>query len=240
MASADGSRRRGGRAARLASGDSAPGDPGVLSDAALAERDVSVRKGAGETLLVACGALAREILALVDANGWTHLDVQCLPALLHNRPDQIPDRVRAQIRAARSAGYARVLVGYGDCGTGGRLQAVVADEGAEMLPGPHCYSFFSGVDAFAALSEREIDAFYLTDFMVRQFDAIVWRGMGLDRAPELRETYFAHYAKVIYLAQTDDAALDRGAEAAAARLGLPLERRFTGYGDLARALEPKA
>ncbi|MEO1331451.1 MAG: DUF1638 domain-containing protein [Pseudomonadota bacterium] len=227
-------RRRGGRAARLAEGGRAAGDPGVLSDSDLAERQVELRKGSGETLVIACGALAREILALIEANGLSGLDVTCLPALLHNRPEQIPERVRATIRGARAAGYRRVLIGYGDCGTGGGLDRVCAEEGVERLPGAHCYAFFSGVAAFEG--REEIDAFYLTDFLVRQFDVLVWRGMGLDRDPSLRAVYFKHYARVVYLAQLEDPALDRAARAAAERLGLAYEKRSVGYGDLAPAL----
>lgn len=190
---------------------------------------------AGRVLLIACGALAREILALRDANGWGHLDLACLPAILHNTPDRITSAVAAAV-AKHRASYERIFVVYADCGTGGHLQEKCKELGVEMIDGPHCYSFFEGNSAFAARAEDEFRAFYLTDFLVRQFDAFVWEPLGLDRHPELRDAYFAHYEKLVYQAQTDDPALTAKAEEAARRLGLALERRFTGYGDLATAL----
>ncbi len=191
--------------------------------------------GRGRVLLIACGALAREILALKALNGWDHLDLQCLPAQLHLRPEKIPDAVEAAVAAARGR-YAEVFVVYADCGTGGLLEARCRALGVEMLAGPHCYSFFDGNDAFATRAEDEMRCFYLTDFLVRQFDAFVWKPMGLDRAPELRDMLFGNYETLVYLAQTEDAALDRLAEDAARRLGLGYRRRFTGYGDLAAEL----
>jgi len=191
--------------------------------------------GAGRILLLACGALAREILALKAANGWDHMDLQCLPANLHLWPDRIPDAVERAVQENR-AHYARIFVVYADCGTGGLLQARCDALGVEMVAGPHCYAFFEGVDRFAAHAEDEITAFYLTDFLVRQFDAFVWQPMGFDRHPELIQMMFGNYTKLIYQAQTDDPALDAKARDCAARLGLVYERRFTGYGDLARAL----
>jgi hypothetical protein len=185
----------------------------------------------GRVLLIACGALAHEILALKRINGWDHLDLQCLPANLHLWPDRIPAAVEAAVLAHRAA-YARIFIVYADCGTGGLLFDKCKELGVEMVEGPHCYSFFEGNAAFADLAEREFTAFYLTDFLVRQFDAFVWRPMGLDRHPELRSMYFGNYTKLVYQAQTDDPALDAKAAACAARLGLAYERRFTGYGDL--------
>jgi hypothetical protein len=189
-------------------------------------------------LMLACGALAREILALKAANGWDHLDLRCLPADLHLYPSRIPDAVEAAVRAAE--GYDRIFVVYADCGTGGLLRARCDALGVEMVEGPHCYAFFDGLEAFAARGEAEMRAFYLTDFLVRQFDAFVWRPMGFDRHPELIPMMFANYDRLIYLAQTEDAELDAKAAAAAARLGLAYERRFTGYGDLATALAAAA
>jgi hypothetical protein len=189
----------------------------------------------GRVLLIACGALAHEILALKRRNGWDHLDLQCLPANLHLWPDRIPDAVEAAVHAHRAA-YDSVFVVYADCGTGGLLQARCAALGVEMVEGPHCYAFFEGNAAFAAHAETEFTAFYLTDFLVRQFDAFVWRPMGLDRHPELRDMYFGNYTKLVHQAQTDDPALDAKARDCAARLGLAHERRFTGYGDLEPAL----
>ena len=189
--------------------------------------------GRGRVLLLACGALAREIIALRDLNGWHHLDLQCLPAILHNHPDRIVPALRDAVARHRAA-YDGIFVVYADCGTGGQLAAACAELGIGMIDGPHCYSFFEGNAAFAA--RDEIDAFYLTDFLTRQFDAFVWRPLGLDRHPQLRDMYFGHYTRLVYLAQTDDAALTAEAERCAARLGLAFSRRFTGYGDLAKAL----
>jgi Protein of unknown function (DUF1638) len=194
---------------------------------------------AGRILLIACGALAHEILALKAANGWDHLDLQCLPAKLHLWPDRIIPAVEAAVTEARGQ-YETVFVVYADCGTGGRLFEKCKELGVEMVEGPHCYSFFEGNAAFAAKAETEFTAFYLTDFLVRQFDAFVWRPMGLDRHPELRDMYFGNYTKLVYQAQVDDPALDAKARDCAARLGLAYERRFTGYGDLAVTLQAVA
>ena len=190
---------------------------------------------AGRILLIACGALAHEILALKAANGWSHMDLQCLPAKLHLWPEKIIPAVEEAVAKARDD-HETVFVVYADCGTGGLLKVACDRLGVEMVEGPHCYAFFEGNAAFAARAEEEFDAFYLTDFLVRQFDAFVWKPMGLDRHPELRDMYFGNYTKLVYQAQLDDPALDAKAADCAARLGLAYERRFTGYGDLAVTL----
>lgn len=187
----------------------------------------------GRVLLLACGALAHEVLAIKKAGGWDHLDLQCLPANLHLWPDRIPPAVETAVEAARGT-YQSIYVLYADCGTGGQLAATCARLGVEMLEGPHCYSFFEGNARFAQIAETEMTAFYLTDFLTRQFDAFVWRPMGFDRHPELIPMMFGNYEKLVYQAQTDDPSLDEKARDAARRLGLAYERRFTGYGDLAR------
>ena len=210
--------------------DSAP------SDATLTTQGLAAQ-GAGRTLALACGALAHEIIALKRLNGWDHLDLHCLPANLHLHPDRIPDAVEQAVSKHRDA-YDEILVVYADCGTGGLLQARCDRLGLRMVPGPHCYSFFSGNDAFAEIAEAEITAFYLTDFLARQFDAFVWRPMGFDRHPELISMMFGNYEKLVYLSQVDDPALDRMAQGHAERLGLRYERRHTGYGDLTAFLAP--
>ncbi|WP_323022470.1 DUF1638 domain-containing protein [Pararhodobacter sp.] len=189
----------------------------------------------GRLLALACGALAHEILAIKAANGWDHLDLHCLPANLHLWPDRIPDAVEAAVEKYRDA-YDQILVVYADCGTGGLLQARCAALGVPMVEGPHCYSFFAGNADFAARAETEFTAFYLTDFLVKQFEAFVWRPMGFDRHPELIAMMFGNYEKLVYLAQLDDPALDAKAADCAARLNLAYERRLTGYGDLVPAL----
>ena len=191
--------------------------------------------GGTRTLAIACGALAREIVALKRLNGWDALDVECLPPELHNRPERIPAAVKAAIDGARSR-YQRIFVAYADCGTGGQLDAVLREERVERLPGAHCYEFFATHEAFAALSEAEPGTFYLTDFMVRHFERLVIEGLGIDRHPELQQEYFRNYRRLVYLAQLDDAALSAAAEVAAQRLGLAYERRLTGYGELAPSL----
>lgn len=193
----------------------------------------------GRLLLLACGALAREIIALREANGWDHMDLHCLPAILHNHPDRIAAEVEQAVTRHAEA-YDDIFVVYADCGTGGQLAATCARLGVEMVAGPHCYSFFEGNDRFSRITEEEITTFYLTDFLTRQFDAFVWKPLSLDRHPELRDTYFGHYEKLVYQAQTDDAALTAKAADCAARLGLRFERRFTGYGDLKTALASRA
>lgn len=191
--------------------------------------------GKGDVLVIACGALAREIVALIEANRWSAFDVQCLPAKWHNTPALIPAGVRQRIREAKGR-YRSIFVLYGDCGTGGLLDRVLEEEGVERIDGPHCYAFFSGNAAFAEVSEHEITAFYLTDYLARHFDRLVWHGLGLDRHPELLPMYFGNYTKIVYLAQTRDEDLARKAMAAARRLGLDYEYRYTGYGELGEAL----
>ncbi len=184
------------------------------------------------TLLIACGALARELLALVEAHGWHNMAVTCLPAHYHNTPAKIPEAVRAKIRDSRGR-YDRIYVVYGDCGTGGLLDRVLAEEGVERIDGPHCYQFYAGTADFAALMEAEPGSLFLTDYLARHFDRIIIEGLGIDRHPELRDDYFGNYTRVVYLAQTRDPELERIAEAAARRLKLAYEYRFTGYGEMA-------
>lgn len=191
--------------------------------------------GQPQTLLIACGALAREIVDVIRLNGWSHLSVTCLPAIWHNRPEKIPEGVRAKIRGARGH-YDRILVVYGDCGSGGMLDRVLEEEGVERIEGPHCYAFYSGVEDFVASAEADPFCFYLTDYLARHFDRLIIEGLGIDRHPELLPSYFGNYKTLVYLAQTEDEELRAKAEAAAERLGLAYEYRFTGYGELAAFL----
>ena len=196
--------------------------------------------GPARLRIIACGAIAREAIAVLAANRMEHVEVTCLPAILHNRPEKIAPEVEREILEARAQGVSRVFVAYADCGTGGLLDRVCAKHGVERIAGPHCYSFFSGNEAFAAQGEANMRTFFLTDFLARQFDAFVTEPLGLDRHPALREEYFRHYEKLVYLAQSDDPELDRRAEAAATFLGLAYERRRTGHGDLETALKRAA
>ena len=182
-------------------------------------------------LVIACGALAREITDLKRSYGWSHLRLKCLDAKLHNRPAEIPERVREAIRESR-AKYAQIFVAYADCGTGGALDRVLEEEGAERLPGAHCYQLFAGSRQFSMLSEAEPGTFYLTDFLARNFERLVIEPLGLDDHPDLRDAYFGNYARLVYLSQTLDAGLVQAARQAADRLVLAFEHVHCGYGEL--------
>ena len=182
-----------------------------------------------KVLLIACGALAKEIVYLIELNNWHHLDLICLPAILHNNPEKITPLVVSKIKE-NGKKYTNIFVAYADCGTGGDLESACRKLGVEIIAGPHCYSFYEGNQAFE--QREEITAFYLTDFLVRQFNSFVIKPLGLDKHPELRDTYFRHYEKLVYQAQTNDPELDKLAEAHSKTLGLNFERRFTGFGQL--------
>ena len=186
-------------------------------------------------LIIACGALAHEIAALRRANGWSTLDVKCLPPELHNRPERIAPAVREAIRANRDQ-YADIFVAYGDCGTAGALDAVLREEGVERIAGAHCYEFYATPAVFAALAEAEPGTFYLTDFLLRHFDRLVMEGLGIDRHPELLATYFGNYRRLVYLGQAPRADADRDARDVAARLGLEYQFQSTGYGALGESI----
>ncbi|MBV9568411.1 MAG: DUF1638 domain-containing protein [Hyphomicrobiales bacterium] len=200
-----------------------PADP----DAAFDAEPASLSADSPKTLVIACGALAKELLAAIRLNRWSHLAVTCLPAILHNRPERITEAVRGKIQANRER-YRRILCLYGDCGTGGQLDTMLAEEGVERIEGAHCYAFYAGLGAFEEMMEEEIGTFFLTDYLVRFFDRLVMEGLGLDRHPELLSDYFGNYRKLVWLTQAPNAGLERRAEAAAKTLGLPLERRETG------------
>jgi hypothetical protein len=190
-------------------------------------------------LVVGCGALGRELVALTRS--LPGVDLTCLPADLHNRPERIPDAVAGRLRA-RGGDYDHVFVAYADCGTGGLLDRLLETEfeGVERIPGAHCYEFYAGAAAFAALQDEEVGTFYLTDFLARNFERIVWRGLGLADRSELLDTYFGNYRRLVYLAQVEDEALVELARAAADKLGLAFEHRRTGLGDLATAIRSAA
>jgi hypothetical protein len=190
--------------------------------------------GAPSVLVIGCGALARELLDVVAHHDLPNIRVECLPAILHNRPEKIPGAVRARLEA--SHGYDRVYVAYGDCGTGGMLDRVLDEFGVERLPGAHCYQFYTGIEAFAQLHDDDPATFYLTDYLARHFERLIWQGLGLDRHPELLEDYFGNYRRLVYLAQLDDPRLTEEARQAADQLGLEFERRLVGYGELEREL----
>jgi len=204
-----------------------------------ADADLAAPSDRASVLVIACGALAREIVDIVKLNNWSHVAVTCLPANLHNRPERIPDRLREKIRSNKGK-FETIAVAYADCGTGGLIQKVVDDEGATMMAGPHCYSFFAGESVFNDLADEEPGTFYLTDYLARHFETLIVKGMGLDRYPGMLDMMFGNYKRVIYFAQVEDPELDRLAEAAAERLGLAYEKRVTGYGELASFMTDSA
>lgn len=189
-----------------------------------------------KVLVIACGMIAREVLAVKERLCLDHLELTCLPAEFHYYPDRIPPAMDAAIEKARTEGYGNIFVGYADCGTGGLLDRVCEKHGVARMAGPHCFAFYQGEAAFGRVEDADMTAFYMTDFLCRQFDAFFMKPLGLDRHPELAKDFFGNYEKVVYLAQTDDPTLDRVAEDAAKMLGLAYEKRRTGYGDLEPAL----
>jgi len=193
-------------------------------------------RGPKRPLVIGCGALAPELVELTRRAGLPAMDLTCLPASLHNRPERIPGAVAARIRRARRDGYDRIFVAYADCGTGGLLDNVLEEEGVARLEGAHCYEVYAGRAAFATLHDDEPGTFYLTDFLVRNFERLVVRGLGLDRHPELLPVYFGNYRRLVYLAQQDDPELTTRALAAADQLGLAFERRLVGLGELATSI----
>jgi len=196
-------------------------------------------RGQGKLLVIACGALSREIVWLQKANGWEQFDLQCLDAELHNRPKLIPGKLRLKIEQNRKK-YHHIFVAYADCGTGGQIDALLAEDamrGIERLPGAHCYSFYAGEERFSELAEQDLGTFYLTDFLVEHFDRLIIRGLGLDDHPELREQLFANYTKVVYLSQRQDSWLEQQAKKAAEFLALGFEIVPCGYGDLQTGLQ---
>lgn len=182
--------------------------------------------------VIACGAIAREIVDICEQRGLDHVDLTCLPAIWHIRPEKIAPGLREKIAEARAEGFERIYIGYAECGTQGEVDKICEAEGIARLPGPHCYAFYTGVDKFMATSENDITSFYLTDLIARQFEAFIIEPMKLDKHPELIAMMFGNYEKLVYLAQTEDTDLQKKAEWAAEFLGLQYEYRFTGYGDL--------
>ncbi|TNM64933.1 DUF1638 domain-containing protein [Aliirhizobium smilacinae] len=186
--------------------------------------------------VIACGAIAREIIAVSRQQGLDHIDLNCLPAIWHAYPQKIVPGLEKAVAAARKSGFSRIFFAYADCGTGGEIDRLCEREGIDRIEGPHCYSFFSGNDAFNDKADDDLLAFFLTDFLARQFRAFVIEPLGLDRHPELKPMYFGNYRKLIYLSQEEDEDLKRKAQEAADYLGLEYEYRFTGYGDLTSAM----
>jgi hypothetical protein len=191
---------------------------------------------ADRLLVIGCGMIAREVLAIKEQLGLDHLELTCLPAEFHFYPDRIAPAMDKAIVEAKAEGYRNIFIGYADCGTGGLLDKVIERHGVERMAGPHCFAFYQGQEAYRKVADDDMMSFYMTDFLCRQFDAFFMKPLGLDRHPELIPDYFGNYEKLIYLAQTDDPELDKVAQSAAELLGLTYERRATGYGDLTAGL----
>lgn len=190
--------------------------------------------------VIACGMIAREVLAVKAQLKLDHLDLTCLPAEFHYYPERIPAAMEKAIIEARAEGFQHIFAGYADCGTGGMLDRVLEKYGVERIAGPHCFAFYQGLSSFEAAGDADMLTFYMTDFLCRQFEAFFLKPLGLDRHPELVEDYFGSYEKLVYLAQTDDPALEKVAVDASKLLGLAYEKRRTGYGDLTTALDEAA
>jgi hypothetical protein len=192
---------------------------------------------AGRSLVIACGMIAREVQAIQAQLGVDAFDLTCLPAEFHHRPERIAPAMERAIIRAKGAGYTQILAGYGDCGTGGALDAVLARHNVKRIDGPHCFSFYVGNEAFAARHDTAMTHFFCTDFLARHFHTFMVEPLGLDRHPELRDMYFSHYTHFVYLAQTVDPVLEEAARNAAEFLGLEYAYQFTGFGDLSVALQ---
>ena len=186
-------------------------------------------------LILACGALAKEIAVLIHLNGWTHLKTRYLPAILHNTPEKITEQLRMVLQSSQTK-FSKIFIGYADCGTGGKIDSLLDEFDVQRLPGAHCYEFFTGKQTFAEIMEEEIGSYFLTDFLVKAFEKLVWQGMKIDRHPELLPIYFKHYKKLVYLAQSENQELQTQAYEIAGRLGLVYEKRVTGYGELEHSL----
>ena len=182
--------------------------------------------------VIACGMIAREVLAVNDQLGFGHVDLKCLPAEYHHYPQKIAPALDKAIADARAEGFDHVFVGYADCGTGGELDKICKKHGVERIAGPNCFAFYMGNSAFEEAQEGFLRTFFITDFLARHFETFMVKPLGLDRHPELRDMYFGNYETALYLAQTEDPDLLARAKAAAAFLGLQFEYRYTGYGDL--------
>ena len=190
-------------------------------------------------LVIACGALAKEITALIRMNNWTHLQLRYLPAKLHNEPHKIPQNIRKNLINTQNK-FSQIFIGYADCGTGGQLDTLLDEFGVQRLPGAHCYEFFTSTQKFSKMLEEEPGSFFLTDFLVKSFEKLIWQGLKINSHPELQKIYFRHYKRLVYLAQTESKELQIQAQEIAQRLGLNYLYRFTGYGALTPALSDLA
>ena len=200
--------------------------------------DPTISREQQRVLFLACGALASDVRAIVGVNGWDHIDFEYLPAAFHNRPEKIAPAID-EILSERAERYAHILIGYGDCGTGGALDRLLERfPHAKRLPGDHCYAFFTGVERFLAEHESELGTLYLTDYLVKHQDALIFGALGLTDHPELAEMYFGNYTRVLYIAQDPTPELIESAQICANRLNLEFDQLNVGRGALqSRLLE---
>lgn len=190
-----------------------------------------------KVLVIACGAIAKELVRIQALNRWDHIEFQCLPPELHNTPEQIPGAVKDKIET-QTGHYRKIFIGYADCGTGGMLDKVLQEYEVERIPGAHCYEFFAGGNDFHALAGDEPGSFYLTDFLVKHFERLVIKGLAMDRLPQLIPVYFSNYKRVVYLAQTKSEKLQAMAQKQAEFLSLEYHYRYFGDEPLAQTLGP--
>lgn len=189
-----------------------------------------------KTRVIACGMIAREVIAINEQLGTAQFDLQCLPAEYHHHPEKIAPAMDKAIAVAREEGYDNVFVGYADCGTCGELDKICKKHGVERIAGPHCFSFYIGNEQFKSDDGKYVTTFFITDFLARHFENFLIKPLGLDKHPELRDIYFGNYTHALYIAQTKDDGLEINAREAAKYLGLKYRYEFTGYGDLTPAL----
>ena len=207
----------------------------------MAAKNQAPKKGSGDILIIACGALSHEIIALNQLNQWDCFTVECIPARIHWAPKKIPATVREKIHACRDR-FEKIYVAFGDCGTGGELDKVLAEENIERIDGPHCFSFMAGNDFFNNDHEKGKGAttLYLTDFFLKHYEKFFVPNLGYDKYPELQEMYFSNYTTLMYTAQVKNEKLEEKAQAIARQLNLDYQYHFSGYGDLATFMNNNA
>ena len=188
-----------------------------------------------DILIIGCGAIAHEVSEIIELNNWDNVRLQCLNAELHNTPKILPRKIKEAIDSNIND-YSKIFLAYADCGTGGLIDLLLKDYDIERLEGAHCYEFYSGSSVFKELSEKEIGTFYLTDFLVKNFDRLVIEGLGIQKYPSLKEDYFRNYKNVVYLAQLQDNVLESKARECADYLNLEFSVHFTGLKNLGNQL----
>ena len=188
-----------------------------------------------DILIIGCGALAHEVREIIKLNDWDNVRLQCLNADLHNTPKILPKKIK-ESSDSNINDYSKIFLAYADCGTGGLIDLILKDYDIERLDGAHCYEFYSGSSVFEELSEKEIGTFYLTDFLVKNFDRLVVDGLGIQKYPALKEEYFKNYKNVVYLAQKQDNVLESKARECADYLNLEFSALFTGLNNLENQL----